>query len=112
MASVYINPDGSAGQNGTGKFYDDISISDIKNKAKEAVQRETRGATSLSMIRGARFQYDQGKDHEQTGDLKSALGSFIKAASLARTAIGSTDGGGGPLQKELNEFMAVCVHVG
>lgn len=85
-----------------------MSISDIKTKAKEAVQRETRGATPSSLIKAARFQYEHGRDYERAGDLPNGLRSFIKAASLAKIAIDSEHAQGGLLQKEINEFMSVC----
>lgn len=87
-----------------------MSVADIKNKAKEAVQRETRGATPLSLIKAARYQYDNGRNYERTGDLPNGLGSFIKAASLAKIAIDSEQAQDGLLQKEINEFMNVRVH--
>jgi len=85
-----------------------MSVADIKNKAKEAVQRETRGATPLLLIKAARYQYDSGRNYERSGDLPNGLGSFIKAASLAKIAIDSEHAQGGLLQKEINEFMTVC----
>jgi ubiquitin carboxyl-terminal hydrolase 8 len=88
-----------------------MSITDIKNKAKEAVQRETRGATPLSLIKAARSQYDNGRNYERTGDLPNGLGSFIKAASLAKSAIDSNSVQNPVLQKEINEFMTVRVHI-
>lgn len=96
----------AAGPNGVGRLYDDMSISDIKTKAKEAVQRETRGATPSSLIKAARFQYEHGRDYERAGDLPNGLRSFIKAASLAKIAIDSEHAQGGLLQKEINEFMS------
>lgn len=85
-----------------------MSVADIKNKAKEAVQRETKGATPLGLIKAARVQYENGRNYERTGDLPNGLGSFIKAASLAKIAIDSEYPQGGALQKEINDFMAVC----
>jgi ubiquitin carboxyl-terminal hydrolase 8 len=87
-----------------------MSITDIKNKAKEAVQKETRGATALGLIKAARSQYDNGRNYERTGDLPNGLGSFIKAASLAKIAIDSDNAQTGVLQKEINDFMTVRVH--
>jgi ubiquitin carboxyl-terminal hydrolase 8 len=100
-----------AGTNGAGRLYDDMSVADIKNKAKEAVQRETRGATPLSLIKAARYQYDNGRSYERSGDLPNGLGSFIKAASLAKIAIDSEHAQGGLLQKEINEFMTVRAYI-
>jgi ubiquitin carboxyl-terminal hydrolase 8 len=87
-----------------------MRVADIKKNAKEAVQRETRGVASSTLIRAARHQYDNGKNYERIGDLPNGLRSFIKSASLAKIAIDSEHAQSGPLQKEINEFMTVCVH--
>lgn len=99
----------SAMQNGIGRRYDGINVTDYKEKTKESVQRETRGASPLSLIKIARSQYLQGKDNEDNGDLQGAFGAFIKAVSLAKMAIDSAENErGGVLRKEINEFFEVC----
>lgn len=69
-------------QNGLGSTQRD-SIADIKAAAKEQAQK-ARGASATSLLRTARDQISLGRAKEGEGDLKAALSSFIKAASLAQ----------------------------
>lgn len=96
----------SATQNGTGRSYESAVV--IKERAKESVQKETRGASPLNLIRIARTQYLAGRDSEERGDLKGALAAFIKSVSLAKMAIDSRENErGGVLRMEINEFFEV-----
>lgn len=104
----------SALQNGVTRFHEDMLVSEVKAKARDAVQKEARGASAISLIRIARAQLLSAKDFESKGDLKSALGSFIKAASLTKMTMDSSEfaqeraGKGGVLRQELNHFLEVC----
>ncbi|GLB41634.1 putative peptidase C19 family protein [Lyophyllum shimeji] len=97
-----------ATQNGAGAQYDGLNAIGIKEKAIEAVQKESRGFSSLTYIRTARTQYTMGRESENKGDLKASLAAYVKAASLARTAIESPDNQkGSPLWKEIGEFWKI-----
>ena len=110
-----LTPTTLAIQNGATRFHDGMSVVEIKAKAREAVQKEAKGASALSLIRTARTQLLSAKDYETKGDLRSALGSFIKAASLAKMTMDSAEysqegrSKGGVLKKELTDFLSVCL---
>lgn len=102
-------------QNGFARPTDD-SVAEIKTKAREAVLKEARGASALTLIKTARSQFTAGKDYETQGDLKGALSSFTKAASLAKMTMDSTEfisetrnGKGGVLRKEFMDFFDVSL---
>ncbi|KDQ26519.1 hypothetical protein PLEOSDRAFT_1043620, partial [Pleurotus ostreatus PC15] len=85
---------------------DEMNISEITSSAKDAVNRETRGATPMSMIKTARRQVQQGKDYELRGDLKSALAAYTQAAALAKVTLDHPEmKKGGGLKKEFNDFF-------
>ena len=96
------------------RFPDKIPVADIKSKAKEAVNREARGVSAITLIKTARAQIVSAKEHEANGDLRSALASFIKAATLAKMAMDSNEyqeikSRGGILRNELNDFLEVSL---
>lgn len=98
--------------NGSSRVYDEMNISEITSSAKDAVNRETRGATPMSMIKTARRQVQQGKDYEVRGDLKSALAAYTQAAALAKMTLDHPEmKKGGGLKKEFNDFFEVIVHI-
>jgi ubiquitin carboxyl-terminal hydrolase 8 len=86
-----------------------MSVKDIRSKAKEAAQNEAYGATLLSIIKRARVYYDNGRECEQAGDLRNAYGSFIKAATLARIAIDSTESDCGGNLQDIGDLIALCI---
>ncbi|TFK29579.1 cysteine proteinase [Coprinopsis marcescibilis] len=86
---------------------DEMSVSEIKAKAKDQVQREGRGASAMSLIKIARVQLQNAKDYENRGDLKSALDHYIKAASLTKMAMDSPEfaqDSKGTIRNEWNDF--------
>ena len=95
------------------RFLDKTPVADIKLNAKEAVNREARGASAITLIKTARAQTLSAKEHEAKGDLRSALASFIKAATLAKMAMDSNEFAqetrtkGGVLRNELTDFVEV-----
>ncbi|KAJ7580153.1 ubiquitin carboxyl-terminal hydrolase 4 [Mycena floridula] len=101
----------TATQNGFARSQDDMSVGEIKSRAREAVKKEARGASALTLIRTARSQVASGKDYETQGDLKGALGAFAKAASLAQMAMNTSEfqaeakGKVGVLRKEFSDFI-------
>jgi ubiquitin carboxyl-terminal hydrolase 8 len=93
---------------------DNLSVAEIKEQAKQQVQRGIRGATTLSLIRSAKGQISLAQSREDAGDLKGALSAFTKAASLTRVFMDSAEfkaenapGRRGVLWKEFTEFQQV-----
>ena len=97
------------------RVLDKTPVADIKLKAKEAVKREAKGASAITLIKTARAQIFSAKEHEANGDLGGALASFIKAATLAKMTMDSTEyvqeakSKGGVLRKELHDFLEVSL---
>lgn len=95
------------------RFLDKTPVADIKLNAREAVNREARGASAITLIKTARAQTLSAKEHEAKGDLRNALASFIKAATLAKMAMDSNEFAqetrtkGGVLRNELTDFVEV-----
>lgn len=95
-------------------LYDDMSVAEIKNRAKESVSKDARGFSALTLIKSAHTQLSLGKNHESKSELKGALSAYIKAASLASMTMDSSEykserGKSGVVRKELQEFMEVRV---
>ncbi|KAF7309945.1 Ubiquitin carboxyl-terminal hydrolase 4 [Mycena indigotica] len=105
-AVVVSNP---PGQNGIGRHFDNMSTSQIKAQMVEVVQRESKGAGALALIKAARHQVVAARDHESRGDLKNALASYTKGVSLVKTALDSTEykreAHTGLVHKECAEFQ-------
>ncbi|PBK99857.1 cysteine proteinase [Armillaria gallica] len=85
-----------------------MTTAEIKSHALESVQRESRGATTISLIKTARRLYDQGKEYDARSDLKAALSAYVKAACLIKGATESTEmqaeKSSGVVRKEFNDF--------
>lgn len=88
-------------------------MADIKQKAKDSVNKEAKGFSALALIRNARTQILSAKEHEAKGDLRSALGTYIKAATLTKMAMDSPEymqeKGAGVIRKELNVLLEVSL---
>ncbi|KDR80822.1 hypothetical protein GALMADRAFT_222419 [Galerina marginata CBS 339.88] len=88
-----------------------MSVAEIKTRAKEGVGKEARGVSAITLIKTARTQILSAKEYEAKGDLRSAFGSYIKAATLAKMTMDSPEyvqeskGKGGVVRKELNDFL-------
>ena len=99
------------------RFLDKTPVADIKLNAREAVNREARGASAITLIKIARAQTLSAREHEAKGDLRNALASFIKAATLAKMAMDSTEfaqetrSKGGVLRNELTDFVEVSLSI-
>ena len=95
------------------RLLDKTPVADIKLNAREAVNREARGASAITLIKTARAQTLSAKEHEAKGDLRNALSSFIKAATLAKMAMDSNEFAqetrtkGGVLRNEFSDFVEV-----
>ena len=91
-----------------------MSVTEIKEQAKQQVQRGSRGASALSLIRSAKGQISLAQSREGAGDLKGALSAFTKAASLTQVFMDSAEfkaenvpGKRGLLCKEYSDFQQV-----
>jgi len=93
--------------------YDGLSVADVKQKAIDSVNKEARGISALALIRTARTQILSAKEHEVKGDLRGALGTYIKAAKLTKMAMDSPEymqeKGAGVIRKELNDLLQVSL---
>jgi ubiquitin carboxyl-terminal hydrolase 8 len=93
---------------------DGLSVAAIKEQAIQQVQRATRDAAALSLIRSAKGQVSLAQSCEGAGDLKGALSAFTKAASLTRFFMDSAEfkaenapGKRGVLWKAFTDFQQV-----
>ena len=93
---------------------DGLSVTEIKEQAKQQVQRGTRGASALTLIHSAKGQVSLAQSREGAGDLKGALSAFTKAASLTRVFMDSAEfkaenipGKRGVLWREFSDFQQV-----
>jgi ubiquitin carboxyl-terminal hydrolase 8 len=87
---------------------------EIKEKAKDFVRKEARGATALTLIKTARSQVVNARTSEDKGDYRGALDAVTKAATLAQMFMGSSEfteekqpGKHGVLYKEFHDFISV-----
>ncbi|KAL4251575.1 hypothetical protein ABKN59_006688 [Abortiporus biennis] len=84
------------------------TITDIKASAREQARKASRGASATSLLQTARHQILIAKTYESEGELKAALASFTKAATLAQMVIESSElkqqGTKGELTKEFLNF--------
>jgi len=107
-------------QNGFVAPNERLSISDIKEKAKEDARRHAKGISAISLLKAARNQSQVAQTNEDQGDLKGALSALLKAGSLAAMVMNSSEfaaesrqGKHGILYKEFVNFQKVCslVHI-
>ncbi|KAJ7066422.1 ubiquitin carboxyl-terminal hydrolase 4 [Mycena amicta] len=86
-----------------------MSTAQIKAQMVETVQRESKGAGALALIKAARHQVVAAHDYEARGDLKNALASYTKCGSLVMAALDSTEyrreAANGLVHKECFEFQ-------
>ena len=83
------------------------------------MNKEARGVSAVTLIKSARTQIISAREYEAKGDLKGALGTYIKAATLTKMAMDSPEymqetrgkGAGGVIRKELNELLEVSFSV-
>jgi hypothetical protein len=96
------------------RSHDEMSVQEIKERAKGHAQRATRGASALHLIRAARSQLALAHSHERDGDLKAAYSAYIKSVSLIQTCMDAAEfkvesqpGKHGVLWKEYQEYTLV-----
>jgi ubiquitin carboxyl-terminal hydrolase 8 len=102
-------------QNGAAsRANDELSVAEIKDRAKVHAQKATRGASALHLIRAARSQLALAHTYERDGDLKDAYAAYIKSVALIQTFMDSVEfkaenrpGKHGVLFKEYQEYMQV-----
>ncbi|KAF9038559.1 hypothetical protein BJ165DRAFT_1407705 [Panaeolus papilionaceus] len=104
------NSSNSTPQIGSLRLHDEMSVAEIKAKARELVNKETRNASALTLIKAARTQSQSAKEQAARGELKTAFSSYMKAAILAKTVLESQEYAqetkkGGVIRKEINDFM-------
>lgn len=102
-------------QNGVSRSRDELSVAEIKEQARGHAQKVTRGASALSLIKGARSQIMLAQNCENSGDLKGAYSAYIKAVSLIQSFMDNAEfkaesqpGKRGPLSREWHDYMQVC----
>lgn len=101
-----------ATQNGTVNTAERMSVKEIKEKAIETVARELRGVSSAAtMLKAARTQYYNGREHEDGGNLKDAFSAYIKVAKLLQMTMqlpeAKSDRSKTAIAKEIGEFLEV-----
>jgi len=103
-----------ANPNGSVRSYDSMIVAEIKEKARDSVQREARGVSALTLIKTARNQSLNARTLEEKGDLKNALDAVTKSAKLAQMFMDSAEfvaekqhGKHGMLYREFNDFILV-----
>ncbi|KAG9313137.1 hypothetical protein JVU11DRAFT_6587 [Chiua virens] len=92
---------------------DDLTVAEVKEKAKEDVLKAAKGVSAISLIKTARTQSQLARDCEIRGNLKAALGALLKAGSLTHMFMNSTEfmaetkppGRHGVLYKEFIDFQ-------
>ncbi|KAF8839000.1 cysteine proteinase, partial [Paxillus ammoniavirescens] len=98
--------------NGHVSTNDNLSVAEVKEKAKEDVRKFARGVSAMSLIGSARSQSQMAQVYENQGDLKGALGALLKAGMLAHMVMNSSEfsaeqkpGKHGVLFREFSDFQ-------
>lgn len=104
--------------NGSFATINDLTVAEIKEKAKEDVRRAAKGVSAITLIKSARTQSQLARIYENQGDLKTALGAFLKAGMLthlfmqsAEVTAESKPGRHGVLYKEFVDFEKVDLYL-
>ncbi|KAF9233475.1 hypothetical protein BU15DRAFT_53836 [Melanogaster broomeanus] len=99
-------------QNGSVATKDNLTVAEVKEKAKEDVRKAAHGVSAISLIKTARSQSQLAQINENQGDLKGALSALLKAGSLAHMFMNSPEfiaenkhGKHGVLYKEFLDFQ-------
>lgn len=100
--------------NGSVATDDDLTVAEVKEKAKEDVRKAAKGVSAITLIKTARTQSQQARIYENQGDLKAALGALLRAGSLSHMFMNSPEfmtenkpGRHGVLYKEFIDFQKV-----
>lgn len=99
------------------RFNKDLTtVSEIKERARESVEKAAKGASAMSMIKSARNQALIAQECELGGDFRGALGAYIKAGALAKMVLDSAEfraeaepGKKGVLFHEFTDFTKVGI---
>ena len=88
-----------------------MTITDIKNRAKDNVRKGFGGTSDGLLITAARLHSLKARNLEMEGDLRKALETLIKSATLTQMYMDSNALAGEPgdtaVHKEFMEFMIV-----
>ena len=109
------NAQPSATPSSSGFQRDDLTVAEIKEKAKNAIYN-VRGASAISLLRTARDQVVQGLTFEKEGDQRGALLSLLVSAQLTQLVMShqefkqEREGKKGVIWKEFSEFQDVSFH--
>ena len=97
------------------RLYDRKTITDIKDRAKDNVRKGFGGTSHGLLITAARLHSLKARNLEMEGDLKNALETLIKSATLTQMYMDSnasaSEPGDAAVHKEFMEFMIVSVSV-
>jgi hypothetical protein len=90
-----------------------MTITEIKKRAKENTWNAFSGTSRGLLITAARLYSVRSQDLETKGDLKSALETLVRSATLTKMYVASTnldgEAGDDSVQSEFMEFMEVSV---
>ncbi|KAF9224073.1 cysteine proteinase [Gyrodon lividus] len=99
-------------QNGVVATNENLTVTEVKEKAKEDVRKAAKGVSAISLIKAARSQFQHAQTYENQGDLKGALSALLKAGSLSHMVMNSSEfsaenkvGKHGVLYKEFCDFQ-------
>ena len=94
--------------------FEDMSVSQIKERAIQQAQRASRGSSAIAIIRSAKGQISLAQACESARDFKGAFSAFTKAIRLTQIFTDTADfkaenvlGKRGVLWKEFIEFQQV-----
>jgi hypothetical protein len=102
--------------NGSVATNDDLTVAEVKERAKEDVRKAAKGVSAISLIKTARTQSQQARIHENQGDLNAAFGPLLRAGILTHMFMNSAEfmaenkaGRHGVLYKEFIDFQKVDI---
>jgi len=96
----------------------DLTVAEVKEKAKEEVRKAAKGVSAMTLIKSARSQLHQARIYENQGDLKAAFSPLLRAGILTHMFMNSAEfivenkpGRHGVLYKEFIDFQKVDIHL-
>lgn len=96
----------------------DLTVAEVKEKAKEDVRKAAKGVSAMTLIKSARSQLQQARIYENQGDLKTAFGPLLRAGILTHMFMNSAEfmaenkhGRHGVLYKEFIDFQKVDIYL-
>jgi ubiquitin carboxyl-terminal hydrolase 8 len=96
-------------------LHDGLTVSEIKERTKDYVTKQSKGASAISLINAAKSQSNVAQTLENEGDLKGAMAALIAAGCLMRMFMDSSElkaeGRKGVLWNAFSEFQEVSLDV-